>query len=100
MHEMGEKGFQAKEALNIERDASKLKDLDYLKSQEFPGPLTTSEDVHTFCELDIPEKHKQDRLYIEVRYAKATCLSLNTKSLFSDFDKAAKKCLPMCMLSV
>ena len=73
-------GYQANDALNVKRDASKLKDLEYLKQQQIPGPFTAAEDIQLFIESDIEEKTKQDRLYIEVRYAKATCLSMNTQT--------------------
>jgi hypothetical protein len=98
MHEMQKKGFQAKDALNMKKDASKLKDLEFLKSQDFPGPFTNSEDVQTYCDMDITENSKQGRLYVEVRYAKATCMSLNMKSLNSFFRlRQNGKKLPSCI---
>ena len=72
---------EKKDALNTKKDASKLKDLEYLKDQEIPEAFTKSEDVQSFSTLNIDDKYKQDRLYIEVRYAKATCLLMNTKAL-------------------
>ena len=52
-----------------------------MKQQQIPGPFTAAADIKTFIESDIEKKKiKQDRLYIEVRYAKATFLSMNTQT--------------------
>ena len=74
----------------MKKDASKLKDLEHLKGQEIPGPFTRSKDVQSFSTLNIDDKYKQDRLYIEDRYAKATCLSMNTKALDNFFKLGYK----------
>ena len=79
MKALEKEGLQAKDALNLKKDASKLKDLEFLKHQQIPGPFTAVEDIKTFIESDLEDKKKQDRLYVEVRYAKATCLSMNTQ---------------------
>ena len=73
----------SKDALNVKKDASKLKDLEYLKQQEIPGPFTTATDVKAFIESDTAEKLKQDWHYIEVCYAKATWLTMNTQTVDS-----------------
>ena len=39
MQELQKKGFETKDALNMKKDASKLKDLEYLKSQKVAGPF-------------------------------------------------------------
>ena len=80
MKALEKEGLQAKDALNLKKDASKLKDLEFLKQQQIPGPFTAAADIKTFIESDIEDKIKQDRLYVEVRYAKATCLSMNTQT--------------------
>ncbi len=73
MKELEREGFDAK-------DASKLKDLEYLKKQQLPGPVTSTEELKNLLETDLTETQMQERLYIEVRYAKATCLSMNTQA--------------------
>ena len=90
MKELEQKGFDAKEALNLKKDASKLKDLEFLKNQDIPGPFSSAEEVDKYLESPKSDKAKQDRLYKEVRYAKATCLSMNTKSL-NQFFKLRQK---------
>ena len=73
-------GYQAKDALNVKKDASKVKDLEFLKQQQIPGQFTAATDIKAFIESDTAEKLKRDRLYIEVRYVNATCLSMNTQT--------------------
>ena len=90
MRDLQKKGYESKEALNIKKDSDKLKDLDYLKNQDIRGPFSTVEEVRAFISSDIAKKNKCDRLYIEIRYAKSTCLSMNTKSL-NNFFKLRKK---------
>ena len=90
MKELEQKGYESKEALNLKKDASKLKDLEFLKNQQIPGPFTSADDVDMYINSELTIKDKQDRLYIEVRYAKATCLSMNTKSL-NQFFKLRQK---------
>ena len=71
-------GYQAKFALNVKKDASE--DLEFLKQQQIPGQFTAATDIKAFIESDTAEKLKRDRLYIEVRYVNATCLSMNTQT--------------------
>ena len=39
MNELKRKGFDVKDALNLTKDGAKIKDLEYLETQEIPGPL-------------------------------------------------------------
>ena len=48
MKALEKEGLQAKDALNLKKDASKLKDLEFLKQQQIPGPFTAVEDIKTF----------------------------------------------------
>ena len=83
-------GYQAKDALNVKKDASKVKDLEFLKQQQIPGQFTAATDIKAFIESDTAEKLKRDRLYIEVRYVNATCLSMNTQTA-NQFFSAERK---------
>ena len=58
MKELEKEGYQANDALNVKRDASKRKDLEYLKQQQIPGPFTAAEDIQLFIESDIGEKNQ------------------------------------------
>ena len=59
----------------------KYKDLDYLKERN--GPFTTADQVKEFDDNTPDSPEKNSRLYIEVRYAKNSCLSLkHTASIF------------------
>ena len=82
--------------MNLKKDATKLNDLEFLKKQTIAGPFTTSDDVETYLSCDDELKGKQDRLYVEVRYAKATCLSMNTQALnkFFRLRRGGKKLEP------
>ena len=67
------KGYTEKEASNVLKEAKKLEDLEYLKSQNPTGPFSSCDEVTMY--LDI-EKKKRDTLYKEIRYAGKTSLSL------------------------
>ena len=56
MKALEKEGFQAKDALNVKKDASKLKDLEFLKQQQIPGPFTAVEGIKTFIESDLEDK--------------------------------------------
>ena len=78
MNELKRKGFDAKDKLNVKKDAAKIKDLEYLKTHEIPEPFTLNDDIDKFIESDtVSDIDKQNRLYVEARYAKATRLSMN-----------------------
>ena len=54
MKDLEKEGFQAK----VKKDASKLKDLEFLKQQQIPGPFTAAADIKTFIDSDIEKKDK------------------------------------------
>ena len=69
------KGFDAKDPINVKKDAAKIKDLESLKTQEIPGPFTLNVDIDMFIESNIvSDIDKPNRLYVEVRYSKTTHL--------------------------
>ena len=77
MKELQEKGYSEKEIMNTKREAAKLADLEFIKSQEISGPFTSKSEIQDFvAKEDIPEVEKRNRLYREVRYARTTSLSL------------------------
>ena len=47
-----------------------------MKSQNLPGPFSKAEEVDLYMDTDENDSVKNQRLYIEVRYARKTCLSL------------------------
>ena len=63
---------------SISSERRRVKDLDKLKKEG--GPFTKPEEVEEFIASDLYEKEKQERLYIEVRFARDTTLSLPKKS--------------------
>ena len=75
-----EKGYSEKEARAEEQ---KLCDIEFLKKQNPPGPFTRSNKVSNYFGSYINDAVKNKRLYIEIRLAKRTCLSL--KPSFSIF---------------
>ena len=83
MNELKKKEFDVKDALNLKKGTTKTKDLEYLKRKETPRPSTLH---YKFIESNtVNGIDKQNRLYIEVRYAKATSLSVNNKTLNNFF---------------
>ena len=85
MRDLQNKGYKAKDALNLKKGAAKLSDLDFLEKQIVPGPFSTSQNVEALMNSEEEPKKKQDLLYIEVWYAKTTSLSMNTKALSKVF---------------
>ena len=53
------------------------KDLKFLKSQNIPAPFASAEDVEDFMEKISESTAKNKRMYVEVRYATQTCLSIS-----------------------
>ena len=70
------KGFSEKETANLKTNAQKYSILEQLKKESMPGPFTKPEDIKNYlaCELDDAAKNK--RLYMEVKYARVTSMSL------------------------
>ena len=81
MRKMEETGNLKKDVDNNHIESVKYRDLEYLKEKN--GLFTTAEVVRDF-DANTPESsEKNKRLYIEVRYAKNSCLSLkHTASVF------------------
>ena len=75
MQDLEKQGYDAKEVLNAKKDSAKKKDLDFLKS--LGGPFTNKEGVAAYMENTYySDEDKSQRMYIEVRYARCTSLSL------------------------
>ena len=55
-------------------DSVKYRDLEFLKSKG--GPFTSADEVEDFMKQEMDSKEKNQRLYVEVRYAKNTSLRL------------------------
>ena len=69
--------------MNSKKEASHLKDLEFLKSQSMTGPFTSREDIQAFMNLCVESKENNNRMYREVRFGRMTCLSLKeTSSVF------------------
>ena len=77
-------------SMGLGRDLVKIKYLEYLKQQQILGPFTAATEIKAFLETDTAEKLKQDRLYIEICYAKTTCLSMNTHTANRFFSAERK----------
>ena len=82
MRQMQEKGYREKDLLNAKNEEKRLKDLQFLKSQQIPGPFTCKEDVENFMNSCEESPDKVDRMYKEVRYAKASSGFGDNKSMF------------------
>ena len=78
--ELDLKGFTAKEALNLTEENKKLNDLATLKQQDLPGPFTSSKEVLDYMSSCPDSKEKNNRMYLEVRYARESSMSLKRTS--------------------
>ena len=77
-----EEGISVKDLENLSDDKKRNKDLEELKV--LGGPFTNAEEVNLFMSKPMDEKSRNHRLYIEVCYAKRTCLHYPKNSpLFS-----------------
>ena len=63
MVELEKEGFQAKDAMNVKKDASKLERSWILERAADTWTFYCSHRHDTFIESDIAEEIKQDRLY-------------------------------------
>ena len=87
--ELQKSGLQEKEIANLSVDKRKTKDLAMLK--EMGGPLTSVADLEKLMRTRQAESTKQKRLYLEVRYARDTSLSLpKTSDIFRLLKDHAK----------
>ena len=71
--EMEKQGMSKKMIERISSERRRVKDLDKLKKDG--GHFAKPEEVKGFTASDLSEKEKQDRLYIEFRFARDTTLS-------------------------
>lgn len=74
--ELQTKDFEEKELVSV------TKDLNFLKSQDISGPFASAEDVQDFMEKVSESTTKKKRMYVEVRYAKQTCLSISNHAKY------------------
>ena len=71
-----EEGYDKSVLLNAKRESNKLKDLTTLKRKEPQGPFSSVKDVRDYLLLPMDDKERNERLYIEVRYARMTSSTL------------------------
>lgn len=73
--DLEEASFVQKQAAKKKQDQNRNKDLEFLK--KLGGPLTSVESLDELVQTsDLLEQEKQMRLYVEVRFAKHTCLTM------------------------
>ena len=88
--ELEEAGLHKKESVSLATEKRKNGDLQKLKAQG--GPMTTPEEVDLLVNDDsLTDVEKLDRLYIEVRYARDTTLSLPKSSSIFRLKEKYKK---------
>ena len=90
MQDLEKQGYDAKEILNAKKDSAKIEDLDFLKTL---GRLfTNKEEVDKYIKNSkFSNKEKNSRLYVEVRYARATSLSLKETAKVFRLRRGGKK---------
>ena len=75
---LGEEGLSSKEAQN--RTVDQRRNADLVKLKQLGGPFSSSEEVRSFASSSIDEGEKVARLYLEVRYARDSCVSFPKNS--------------------
>ena len=86
--ELSKEGLGAKELQNIAVDQRRNSDLAKLK--DLGGPFSASAEVKEYISSELTEKLKVARLYLEVRYARDTCVSFPKNSDIFRLKKAYK----------
>ena len=76
--ELSKEGMTSKEAQNLVVD--RRRNLDLSKLKDMGGPFSSSTEVKAYLLSDLPEKEKNVRLYLEVRYARDASLSFPKNS--------------------
>ena len=92
MAELQAKGYTEKEVLNLRLEVRKLNDIEFLKSQKFPGPFTNIVEVQLFMD-GVPEsKEKNERMYREVSFHgnSSTAMKRVAEMLFLRLKRAHK----------
>ena len=83
MKVLQKEGYDEKKLLNAKKESNRMKDLAFLKNQTPPGPFINADEIRQYSKQSIEEKVKNKRMYIEVRYARVTSLTLkSTAPLF------------------
>ena len=80
MEEIDKEGMSVKEAASLTQERKKLKDLEYLKAQTPPGPFTSAENVDQYMKDKVDEVERNERLYIEIRFAKMSTSNMKRSS--------------------
>ena len=75
---LSEEGLSSKEAQN--RTVDQRRNADLVKLKQLGGPFSSSEEVRLFASSSIDEDKKVARLYLEVRYARDSCVSFPKNS--------------------
>ncbi len=65
--------------------------MEYLKAQIPSGPFTSAENTDQYMKAEVDEVKKNERLYIEVRYAKMTTSNMKRSSAVFCFKQNYKK---------
>ena len=77
MAKLQEEGYNEKKILNAKKENDKIKDLNFLNNQIPPVPFTAVELLKSYMmNKNLTEKEKNTRMYVEVRYARTTSLTL------------------------
>ena len=76
--QLSKDGLSEKETQSRATDKRRNADLDKLKA--YNGPFSSSAEVRAFAAADMPEAKKVERLYLEVRYARDSCVSFPKNS--------------------
>ena len=84
MEELQKEGLSSQEAVSLTEESKKMRDLEFLKLQNPPGPFTSVDEVDEFMKnTNISESDRNHRLYVEVRFAKASTSKMKkTSSVF------------------
>ena len=91
MEDLEKQGLIDKEAISLSEERKKISDLQFLKTQDPPGPFTSADEVDSYMRNQrISDTEKNQRLYSEVRYAKLSTSNMKRSSVLFRLKKNYK----------
>lgn len=95
MQKLQAEGFEQQDIINVKKDTSKLKDLEYLKSQNPVGPFTSYQEVESFMETTVLLNQNQrmiDCIERSILHVNTWLSMANPSKLASSYEKIIRFC--------
>ena len=85
-----EEGYRQQELINLKNETVKFELLEFLKSQDVPGPFSNIEEIKLFMRSTDESPLKNARMKKEVKYARMTCTSLKPTAPVFRLERKSK----------